>query len=428
MMFSKKRFFFSFLVLLFSASYISGQESYKDVKSISISEADSIFLSKNLFLLAEKYNVDAVKAQIVQAKLFNNITFNVSQNVYDPEKKLWFNASTKGETAASFQRLFLLAGKRNKLVKLAELSYDKEEQNYFDLIRTLKYSLHSGFFNIYYLKQTLILYDKEINALSKLIMVFEKQFEKGYVSKKELVRLKSFLFSLETESQSYSIQLISNLSDFNVLLHTANINYTPLVDGNLLKFVKLDNINLQSLIDTANIHRYDLLMAQSDVIINKATLNYQQALATPDITLAAGWDRNGSFVHNFNFISMQIDLPVFNRNQGNIKSAMFNVESSKTKLLGTKERIKADVNQAYSKVIETDRLYNKFDDKYVSDLDNLVDEMIKNYEKKNIGIIEFLDYYDAYKTNIIQINNLKNNRANAFENLNFALGKDITNK
>ena len=428
MMFSKKRFVFSFLVLLFSASYISGQESYKDVKSISISEADSIFLSKNLFLLAEKYNVDAVKAQIVQAKLFNNITFNVSQNVYDPDRKLWFNASTKGETAASFQRLFLLAGKRNKLVKLAELSYDKEEQNYFDLIRTLKYSLHSGFFNIYYLKQTLNLYDKEINSLSKLIMVFEKQFEKGYVSKKELVRLKSFLFSLETESQGYSIQLISNLSDFNVLLHTSNINYTPLVDANLLKFVKLDNINLQSLIDTATIHRYDLLMAQSDVIINKANLNYQQALATPDITLAAGWDRNGSFVHNFNFISMQIDLPVFNRNQGNIKSAMFNVESSKAKLLGAKERIKADVNQAYSKVIETDRLYNKFDDKYVSDLDNLVDEMIKNYEKKNIGIIEFLDYYDAYKTNIIQINNLKNNRANAFENLNFALGKDITNK
>ena len=428
MMFSKKRFFFSFLVLLFSASYISGQESYKDVKSISISEADSIFLSKNLFLLAEKYNVDAVKAQIVQAKLFNNITFNMSQNVYDPERKLWFDASTKGETAASFQRLFLLAGKRNKLVKLAELSYDKEEQNYFDLIRTLKYSLHSGFFNIYYLKQTLNLYDKEINALSKLIMVFEKQFEKGYVSKKELVRLKSFLFSLETESQVYSIQLISNLSDFNVLLHTSNINYMPLVDGNLLKFAKLDNINLQSLIDTATIHRYDLLMAQSDVIINKANLNYQQALATPDITLAAGWDRNGSFVHNFNFISMQIDLPVFNRNQGNIKSAMFNVESSKTKLLGTKERIEADVNQAYSKVIETDRLYYKLDDKYVSDLDNLVDEMIKNYEKKNIGIIEFLDYYDAYKTNIIQINNLKNNRANAFENLNFALGKDITNK
>ena len=112
----------------------------------------------------------------------------------------------------------------------------------------------------------------------------------------------------------------------------------------------------------------------------------------------------------------------------NAATAMFNVESSKTKLLGTKERIEADVNQAYSKVIETDRLYYKLDDKYVSDLDNLVDEMIKNYEKKNIGIIEFLDYYDAYKTNIIQINNLKNNRANAFENLNFALGKDITNK
>jgi cobalt-zinc-cadmium efflux system outer membrane protein len=169
-------------------------------------------------------------------------------------------------------------------------------------------------------------------------------------------------------------------------------------------------------------------MAQSDIDINKANLNYQQALATPDITIGAGWDRNGSFVHNFNFLSMQIDLPFFNRNQGNIKSARFNVESSKAKLLSTMDVIQSDVSQAYSNALSTDRLYRKFDNQFVNDLDTLVEEMVKNYEKKNIGIVEFLDYYDAYKNNIVQINNLKNNRANAFENLNFAIGKDLTNK
>jgi cobalt-zinc-cadmium efflux system outer membrane protein len=427
-MLSKKRLFFSLSILIFISFNSSAQENFKDAKPISIAEADSVFLSRNLLLLAEKYNVDATQAQIMQARLFNNITLNLSQNVYDPERKLWFDASSKGETASSIQKLFLLAGKRNKLIKIAELSYNKEEQNYFDLIRTLKYSLRSDFYNIHFLKQTLKVYDKEITSLSKLIDVFEGQFEKGYVSKKEVLRLKSFLFSLETEKQGYLTQLISNLADFNVLLHTSNINYNPQVDADRIKYVSLDSLKLQSLIDTAIIHRYDLMMAQSDVIINKANLSYQQALATPDITLAAGWDRNGSFVHNFNFISMQIDLPFFNRNQGNIKSARFNVESSKAKLMSTIDVIQSDVTQAYANVLETDRLYHRFDAKFVDDLDALAGEMIKNYEKKNIGVVEFLDYYDAYKTNIIQINNLKNNRANAYENLNFVIGKDLKNK
>ncbi|NWJ50263.1 MAG: TolC family protein [Bacteroidetes bacterium] len=428
MMSSVKRFFFSFSILLFTSSYILGQESFKEVKTISIAEADAIFLSKNLLLLAERYNVDAAKAQIIQAKLFNNITLNVSQNVYDPDRKLWFDASAKGETASSIQKLFLLAGKRNKLIKIAELSYNKEEQTYFDLIRTLKYSLRSDFYNIYFLNQTLSLYDKEISSLSKLIAVFEKQLEKGYVSKKEVLRLKSFLFSLESEKQGYSTQLISNLSDFNVLLHTSNINYLPRIEANNMNFIALDSIKLLSLIDTAAAHRYDLMMAQTDININKANLSYQQALATPDITLGAGWDRNGSFVHNFNFLSMQIDLPFFNRNQGNIKSARFNLENSKVKLMSTMDVVQSDVNQAYSNALSADRLYHKFDEPFVNDLDALVEEMVKNYEKKNIGIVEFLDYYDAYKNNIVQINNLRNNRANAYENLNFAIGRDIVNK
>jgi cobalt-zinc-cadmium efflux system outer membrane protein len=58
-------------------------------------------------------------------------------------------------------------------------------------------------------------------------------------------------------------------------------------------------------------------------------------------------------------------------------------------------------------------------------MDNLNKEMLKNFEKKNISLIEFLDYYDAYKENAVQLNNLLYNRINAFENINFSLGKDI---
>ena len=167
------------------------------------------------------------------------------------------------------------------------------------------------------------------------------------------------------------------------------------------------------------------MMAQSDVDISQMNLSYQKALAIPDLTLSAGWDRNGSFVHNYNYIGLQFDLPFFNRNQGNIKTAKFDIESNKLKVQSTKDRVKADIIQAYAAVLENDDLYSKFDAKFAEDMDQLTVEMLKNFEKKNISMLEFLDFYDAYKQNVIQINTLQNNRLNAFENLNFTIGKDI---
>jgi cobalt-zinc-cadmium efflux system outer membrane protein len=423
----KLRLYLCLLALILACSDIKGQETFKDNVPITLAKADSIFLAKNLLLLAERFNVDASRAQIIQARLFNNITFNLFQNVYNPENNKWFYIAEDGETAASIQKLFLLAGKRNKRITLADLSYKKEEQHYFDMMRTLKYSLRSDFYSIYYLKQIITMYDNETTNLSKLITAFENQLAAGFVSRKEVLRLKSSLFSLESEKQGYVIQLISNLSDFNILLHTSNVDYTPQLDLQKPAFKPLDLFRLQPLIDTAIDYRYDLLMAQSDVAISQANLKYQKAIGVPDLTLGAGWDRNGSFVHNYNYVSMQIDLPISNRNQGNIKSAALAVESSKTILEEALDKVKSDVIQAFSTALTFDKLYHKFDENFVNELQTQNEEMIKNYEKRNISTLEFLDYYDAYKNNMIQLNNLKNSRANAFENLNFSVGKDITN-
>jgi cobalt-zinc-cadmium efflux system outer membrane protein len=166
-------------------------------------------------------------------------------------------------------------------------------------------------------------------------------------------------------------------------------------------------------------------MAQSDLKISEMNLAYQKALAIPDVTLSGGWDRNGSYVHNYNYLGVQTTLPFFNRNQGNIKSAGFIEENSKYKLQNAEEQVKADVITAYSNALETNRLYELFDKKFISDMDDLTREMLRNFEKRNISLIEFLDYYEAYKENQIQINKLMYNRINAIENISYSIGKEI---
>ena len=423
----KKQLFFIFTLLSVN---VFGQEVFRDTLKITLRQADSIFIQQNLTLLSEKYNIDASKAQIIQAGLFKNITISANQNVINTAYntnggRKWFDYTNNGETSVQLQKLFLLAGKRNKQIKLAELTAGKEEQIYFDLLRTLKFSLRNDFYTIYYLKQIINVYDKEIASMSSLIKAYQGQFDKGYISKKELLRLKSSIFTLENEKIGISFQIISSQTDFNVLMNTSNIYYSTLPDTSSLNKLTPENLKLQALIDTAYQHRYDLKIAKSDLNISQMNLSFQKALAVPDLTLSVGWDRNGSYVHNYNFIGAQMDLPFFNRNQGNIKAAKSIIQSNKVKFQGAENQLKADVISAYANAMEINSLYNKFDNKFVSELEVLNEELLKNFEKKNIGLIEFLGYYDAYKQNAVQLNNLLYKRINAFENINFSIGKDI---
>lgn len=422
-----------FLSLALLSVNLKGQEVFKDTLKLTLQQADSVFILQNLSLLSEKCNINSAKAQIIQAKLYTNITIAATQNVINTEYQTtggrkWLDLTDKGESSAQIQKLFRLAGKRNKQIQIAELVANREEQVYFDLLRTLKYSLRSDFYNLYYLRQIISVYDKEIASMHKLIDGYQSQFEKGFISKKELLRLRSALFSLENEKIGFTSQIISTQNDFNVLMHTSNLYYLPQFDTGSLTKLSPENLRLQALIDTAFVHRYDLKMAQSDLNINKANLSYQKALAVPDLTISAGWDKNGSFIHNYNFVGLQFDLPFFNRNQGNIKSAKFNLESSQYKVKSAEEIVKSDVLGAYANALETNQLYNKFDNTFMADLDVLNQEMLKNFQKKNISLIEFLDYYDAYKENAVQLNTLLYNRINALENLNYSIGKDIITK
>lgn len=110
-----------FLPFLFSMILFCGyaQGIFKDSMVIIMGQAEKIFFANNLSLLSEKYNLDATRALILQARLLNNPQISINQAVYNTEFRTnggreWFDYPDKGETSAEIQKLFLLAGKRNK--------------------------------------------------------------------------------------------------------------------------------------------------------------------------------------------------------------------------------------------------------------------------------------------------------------------------
>jgi cobalt-zinc-cadmium efflux system outer membrane protein len=405
---------------------------FADSVRINIDSAENIFLKNNFLLLAQQYNINAQKALVIQAKLLPNPNFSFDRGPVIPindsnsqfPHSAFFNNS---ENAITISQLILLAGKRNKQIKIAEANVKLAEYQFYDLIRTLKYTLRSDFFNIYYLQQSASVYDKEIQSLQKVVNAFNQQEGKGYIAEKEVVRIKAQLYSLQSEYNDLINQINDTESELRLVLQVKNIYISPVVNDTQINALNPGQFPLTELIDTAFKNRTDLMIAKTNTDISKLNYNYQKALAVPDLTASLSYDKQGSYAQNFNSAGIAIDLPFFNRNQGNIKAAKFMIDYNIASQNSTEATVEEQVTRALQKAFDNHKLFVKIDPKFINDFDRLLNEVFINYEKRNISLLDFLDFYDAYKQNTLQINYIRYNRVQTFEDLNFYTGTNFFN-
>jgi outer membrane protein, heavy metal efflux system len=416
-----------FVALCFLRPTLTAQVQ-NDTLQVTLSASEKMFLDSNLLLLAEKYNVDASKALIIQAKLLPNPNFSIAHGLYSGAIHQFFPTGNNDETSAQLSQLILLAGKRNKQIRLAQANEKLSEYQFYDLIRTLKYTLRNDFFHIYYLQQSESVYDQEITALQKVVTAFEEQEGKGYIAEKEVIRIKAELYSLQNEYADLQNQENDLQSELKLLLQVRSTKYIdPLPDSASLAGLDPAKYTLTALLDSAYENRSDLLIARTNTTISSLNYDYQRSLAVPDLTLSVGYDEQGSFLTNFYSIGAAIDLPFFNRNQGNTRSAKAMVDYTAATQKSTESTVDENVTRALQKAYTEDKLYKNIDPKFEGDFDTLTQQVLINYEKRNIGLLDFLDFYDSYKQNVLATNYLKYSRVQSFEDINFYTGTNFFN-
>jgi cobalt-zinc-cadmium efflux system outer membrane protein len=406
----------------------TGEESQlkADTLRLGLDSAEDIFIRQNLSLLAQRYNVDASQALVMQARLWPNPNFSIGHTLYSGTLKQFFPVGANDETTAQLSQLILLAGKRNKQVKLAQANTRLSEYQLFDLLRTLKYTLRTDFYNIYYQRRSAGVYDEEIRSLQQVVAAFNQEAGKGYIAAKEVVRIKAQLYSLQSEYNDLINQINDAESELKLVLQVKNTVYVvPEADTTAIHALDPSKYALATLLDSAVQNRTDLLIAKQNTAINKLQYAYQRALAVPDLSLSLGYDEAGSFLYNFYGIGASIDLPFFNRNQGNIKSAKALVAFADATEKSTAATVQENVYRALQKAYSAQKLYKDIDPSFLNDFDDLSRAVLSNYEKRNIGLLDFLDFYDAYKQNTLQVNTIQFNRVSAFEDINFYTGTNL---
>ena len=395
-----------------------------DTLKLTVKQAEDLFIKNNLQLIAQRYNIDNASAQVITAKIFPNPDFSFSNGIHATGVSDAFN-----EQSFNVSQLFTTAGKRNKNIRLAKIGVEQAKFQFFDLLRTLKFTLRSDFYSVYYQRQSAAVYDQEINSLSKTLIVFKEQFTKGNIAAKEVLRIQSQLYSLQSEYNDLQTGIDTTESELKMMLRVpAHSAIAPQVTDVIAGSDVVASTPYQRLLDSANVNRYDLRYSKATVDYNNMNLALQKATAVPDVSLSLNYDKLGSYGQNFISAGVGFSLPFFNRNQGAIKQARISIDQSKVQLQNQQNQVESDVITNYKIALRLEKLYNGFDPKFKQDFTHLIEEVFKNYEKRNIGMLEFLDFYDSYKTNALQLNTIQLNRITSLEQLNFVTGTSFFNQ
>jgi len=399
-----------------------------DTTRQSLPQLEQQFLERNFQLLAQRYQIDMADAAITQAGLRPNPNLWFQGNLYNPQthKVLPFGRPSQadidagvfnsGYYAVQLQQVILLAGKRSKLVALAESNKALTKLAFRDLMRTLHYQLYTTYANLYYDLQTLRLFDDEVTRQQRLLESYRIALQSGGVAPYEVTRLEVAIRDLQANIANYRTQIADEQATLRVLLRQpANTFILP--TG--LPDRQLTLPPLAIALDSAQTNRPDIGLSQEQINNAQRSLALEKARRTPDLTTGLLFEKYGNAYINFLGFQASMDLPLLNRNQGAIRSAETTLKAASGGLENQQVVVQSDVLNAYDKL---NTYYQQFTSRpagYLDRIQNISIEATKAYNARTIGLLDYLDKIRTYQQAQLNNINLLNNLFNTQQLLNY---------
>jgi len=179
--------------------------------------------------------------------------------------------------------------------------------------------------------------------------------------------------------------------------------------------------------DTAKLNRPDIQLAQTNLLAQQHNLSYQKALAVPDITVGLEFDQRSSYNNNLWGLGISLPLPILNKNKGNIKAAQFGIKQADVQVQQIQNSSLQEVIAAYNKLLTVQKLQQTIPADFMSKYNLLMQNMVNSYQERQVGLLEFIDFFDAYKDAATKQLQQQTNLRNAAEELNFSVGTTVIN-
>ncbi len=386
-------------------------------------------MKENYLLLAAKFDVSKAEAEIVQEKVWANPSLAVS------EVNLWANAGSEtlsplfgsyGKTqqvSVELEQLVETAGKRKKRVAIKRLEHRMAVYEFEELVRELRKELRQHFHHLATLKHSQTQLVDMVKLFQQLEKQYQRQVQQENVSKadynrvhNELLRMQKDLAELEADAEAglSTLRVLTGINDLEIeKLSVAEsfVSRTLLVPKDITNLIAEQNIGIKK---------------QSTAIeMAKQHLELEKAQRTPDVTLQLGYDRGGNIMQDFIGLGVQVDLPVFNRNKGNIQKAKHQIDQEHLTYTALQRELEQTVLRCRNQLLKYENVLNQWTDGMEEGQDGMIDNYRKHLENRQVTLMEFMDYVQSHREARAAFLDLWQDYNNTFEELQYLIGKDF---
>lgn len=311
---------------------------------------------------------------------------------------------------------------------------------YDDAFRELQGELASKMISLYFINSKLGIFDKELSSLNKIECAYKDQTVKGNISRIELQRIQTMIFSLKKERQDLVLDASELQHDIKLLTGSVD-DIIPIIDNvSLLSSVSTP----PSLSDVLSLSssRPDIVAMCYDIDAANHEVKLQKANALPQFSVKGEYDKNGNIGHNYFQAGIGLTIPLWNHNKGNIQSAKVNLQQAQLHRQTLSNEMQADITKTYNQlcslaIVATPPSASEKDDARrqggvattvattEAGLKEMIDNASEQYMKHNISLLEFVDLYNSYKETAMNIIDMKEKLAQTANELNREVGKEI---
>jgi len=339
--------------------------------------------AKNPTLLAAAQNLRAVRAQEIQAGVRQNPNFEVAaSNITEP-------GSVNNPYAYAFQvsRLFERGEKRRWRLDDARATTAETAAQLEDTTRQTLLIIKTAFIQMLQAKASLQLTRAELQQFQHEVDIANDRFKAGDMARIDFERLDLQVASFESAESTDSVNLRQASDQLQTLMGTENPKPDFDISGDIVPPAL--TVNLPDLIKTALDKRPDYAAAQHAVAAAEANQKLAFANGTTDPTLEGEFDVTGPE----RSVGFQVSIPlrIFDRNQGNKETSIFQADASRFTLMAAKNQVVSDVDQAWINYTESKRLADRYTSHYLEETKDVLGIAQFAFEHGGIALIDYID-------------------------------------
>lgn len=305
-------------------------------------------------LLAARQRLAIAEGRLVQAGLRPNPVFETEYGT-----PRFLGGESGYDFSAGLSQTFELGGKRGKRKAVAELELQQVRAEVFALERRIGAEIRKNYTKAIGAARQLDVIERLLAADSELIRITEARLSEGDVAPLDLNLVKVESDRLRVQQIEARSELETALLELRTLTGievTAPLRIAPQAD----RPPRLD-LGLSELTENALRDRADLQAARIGERLGTARINLARAGAVPNVDASVRFSRakgiidlpetaGGGFVNDLDSeltFGVSINIPVFNRNQGEIASATAEqIQAVRTREF-LESTIRSDVAVAY---------------------------------------------------------------------------------